>query len=129
MAIASGPGASMPTSSVSSRPAPAFSSSRRATASLAPFFARLATASSLALSVNRLRFDARASGTMRPSHSSSLILRRRVPDTPPAAGSTIARARLPPPISAGKPSRPSVRISSVTSVIGIPKRRSGLSLP
>ena len=72
---------------------------------------------------------ARASATIRPSHSSSLIFLSRVPETPPEAGSTIALARAPAEMRPGKVSRPSVRISSVTSVIGMPKRRSGLSEP
>jgi hypothetical protein len=66
---------------------------------------------------------------MRASQVSSLIFRRRVPETPADAGSAIARARDPSPIRPGKVSSPSVAISSVTSAIGRPKRRSGLSEP
>ena len=86
-------------------------------------------ASSVALRVNRFLREARASPTIRPSHTSSLILRRRVPETPPDAGRARARARAPCSISPGKVSRPRVAIFSVTSVMGRPKRRSGLSDP
>ena len=58
MPMAMGSSASVPTRTVSSRLAPTFSRSRRATASLAPFLARLATASSPALRVNRFRLAA-----------------------------------------------------------------------
>ena len=51
------------------------------------------------------------------------------PETPPAAGSAIARARAPFSMRPGKVSRPSVLISAVTSAIGISKRRSGRSVP
>ena len=129
MAMASGPSASTPTSTVSSFCAPAFSSSRRAMVSEAPFLPRLATASSVALSTKRLRLLARASPTMRPSQTSSLILRRRVPEMPAAAGRAMTRARAPCSMRAGKPSRPRVAISSVTSAMGMSKRRSGLSEP
>ena len=129
MAMATGSGWSTPTSTVSSFCAPAFSSRRRAIVSLAPFLPRLPIASSVALSVKRFRFAPRASGTMRPSQSSSLIFRRRVPETPPAAGRTSARARAPSATRPGKVSRPRVAISSVTSQMGRPKRRSGLSDP
>ena len=57
---------------------------RAAMPSLAPFLPRLAMASSVALRVNRFLFAARASPTIRPSHTSSLILRSRVPTSPEA---------------------------------------------
>ena len=129
MAMLTGSGWSTPTRITSPFPAPAFSSIRRATSSLAPFFTRLPMASSVALRVKRFRFSPRASGTMRPSQTSSLILRRRMPETPAEAGRTMARARAPFSISPGKLRRPRVAISSLTSVMGISKRRSGLSEP
>ena len=95
MAIATGPSRSTPTRMVSSFCAPTFSRSFRATSSEAPFLTSFAIVSSVAFRVKRFRFSPRASGTMRLSHSSSLIFRRRMPETPAEAGSTMARARAP----------------------------------
>ena len=95
IAMATGPGWSTPTSTVSSFRAPTLSSSRRATSAEAPFSASLATVSSVAFRMRSRRFSPRASGTIRLSQSSSLIFRSCVPEIPADAGSTIARARAP----------------------------------
>ena len=105
-------------------------SSCRATASLAPFFTRLATASSVALSVNSGR--SRAARVGHDAAQPQLLVDLPQPRAGDAArgraARSPARARLP-RSAPGSVSRPSVAISSVTSAMGISKRRSGLSLP
>ena len=129
MAMASGASASTPTSTVSSFCAPAFSSSCRAIVSRGALLAEVGDRPRRWPSGRRgPRFSARASPTMRPSQTSSLILRSRVPETP-AGGRQDDRAGAgaPPRCSAGSRRARGSRSPRVTSVMGMPKRRSGLS--
>ena len=104
MAMASGPGASMPTSTrVVLRPRPTFSSSRRATASDAPFLPRLPSASSVAFSVNRLRFG--GAGVRHDAAQPELLVdlaQARAGDARPTRAARCARARAPSAMSAGE---------------------------
>ena len=102
IAIATGPSRSTPTSTVSSlRGSHLLEQLPRHLRARRPSRSAWRAGSSVALRVSRLRFSPRASGTIRFSHSSSLIFRSRVPETPAEAGSTRARARAPASSSSG----------------------------